>query len=287
MSKILSLAAIVLFTACSASVNKDFQKPPHEEKPEQETGNLYNKADGSIRLVSYNVGSFAKYIKSIDMIAQMMLELKADAVCMNEVDSCTTRSDGLYQPKELAEKMGKWHYYFGKAIPSLGGSYGNAMVLSPQFKNLGTETMLIPKGQGAQVRSCAVFKTDKFILLATHLDHTNNQARLDGVKLITEWAKKYYGDSKTPVFLLGDMNCEPQDEPIVKFKEEWNLLSVQKNTFPSGSGQKAVKCIDFIFALKNNAKYEVTASDVPLRFNKGNVDTASDHLPIYVDVKLK
>jgi endonuclease/exonuclease/phosphatase family metal-dependent hydrolase len=73
----------------------------------------------------------------------------------------------------------------------------------------------------------------------------------------------------------------------VKFKEEWNLLSVQKNTFPSGSGQKAVKCIDFIFALKNNAKYEVTASDVPLRFNKGNVDTASDHLPIYVDVKLK
>ncbi len=96
------------------------------------------------------------------MIAEMMLELEADAVCMNEVDSCTSRSNWLYQPKELAEKMGKWNYYFGKAIPSLGGSYGNAMVVSPKFKEnrilLSVLKNTFPSGAGQSALKCKKLK---------------------------------------------------------------------------------------------------------------------------------
>lgn len=281
------LAALFMGLSCTGKETPDYKEPPHVTPPLTGVESTYDKADGAIRLVSYNVGSFSKYNDSIEMIAKMMLELQADAVCMNEVDSCTTRASGLDQPKVLAAKMGEWHHCFGRALYCLGGSYGNAIVVSPDFMNKGTETIVIPQGTGAQVRTCAVFKTDKFVIMAAHLDHVGEEARLDGVKRITDWAKKNYGNSDMPVFLCGDMNCEPQDAPIVKFKNDWNLISVIKNTFPAGQGKVAVKCIDFVFALKNNAKYEVMDSDVPMNFKYGNVLLASDHLPIYVDVKLK
>ena len=109
-------------------------------------------------------------------------------------------------------------------------------------------------------------------------------ARVAGAKAITDWAVNNYGKSDVPVFLCGDMNCEPNDEPITELKKNWTMLSVTKNTYPAINSKK---CIDFIFVLKNNANYELVASDVPTNFKYGDVKVASDHLPVYVDVKLK
>ena len=70
----------------------------------------YPKSEGVTRLVSYNVGVFAKYAKSgYKMTARMMKELDADAVCMQELDSCTTRTKHVFQVKRFAELMG-WEY---------------------------------------------------------------------------------------------------------------------------------------------------------------------------------
>jgi endonuclease/exonuclease/phosphatase family metal-dependent hydrolase len=83
------------------------------------------------------------------------------------------------------------------------------------------------------------------------------------------------------------MNCEPNDAPIVELKKNWTMLSVADNTYPSSPSKPATKCIDFIFVLKNKAQYEFVKSEVPTKFENGSVTEASDHLPIYVDVKLK
>lgn len=287
--RIICVMALTMLMAsiasCGKSGNSDFVEPPHSSG--QESPVPYDKEDGVIRLVSYNVGLFAKYTKSLNMVADMMNELQADAVCLNELDSCAIRTDRVYQSKALAEKMGGWHHYFAGAMSYSDGRYGEGMVVSPKFSNQGTYTVHIPKGAGAEPRVCAVFKTDKFIFLATHLDHVNAGARLDGAVRISEWAKQNYGDSDIPVFLCGDMNCEPSDEPILRLNEDWIRLSVIKSTYPAGPGKYAKKCIDFVFALKNNAKYEIVGSDVPLAFKSGRVSEASDHLPIYVDVRLK
>ena len=287
---ILAAASVLFAVSCSGHGSADYTHPPHVAAPEPQVEATYEKGEGVIRLVSYNVGLFSKhskYTSSIDMVAKMMLELQADAVCLNELDSCTTRTNRLFQSKILAEKMGNWHHFFGAAMPHLGGAYGEGMVVSPEFKNEGTYALAIPKGKGAEPRVCAVFKTDRFIFLATHLDHVNADAQLDGAIRITEWAKKNYGDSDIPVFLCGDMNCETHHAPIIYYKEHWKQISITENTYPAGPGKYAIKCIDFIFALKNNAKYEVLGSDVPMIFKYGDVTQASDHLPIYVDVKLK
>ena len=67
----------------------------------------YPKSEGVTRLVSYNVGVFAKYAKSgYKMTARMMKELDADAVCMQELDSCTTRTKHVFQVKRLPNSWG-------------------------------------------------------------------------------------------------------------------------------------------------------------------------------------
>lgn len=279
------------------AASPDDEIPPHVTPPEEEVEvtPTYEKEDGVLRLVTYNVGAFSKYMNSIDMISKMLKELDADAVGMNETDSCTTRSGRVYQAKVLAEKLGGWHYYFSRSIPYQNGGYGNSIVASDDFKLQGTQKITIPapvvngKPSG-EVRSCAIMKTDKFVYMAAHLDHTGGagsageKARLEGVRLITDWAKDNFGNSDMPVFLCGDMNCEPQDAPIKKFQEDWTLLSVTDNTYPSNPGKK---CIDFIFVFNNKAQYEFLKSEVPLKFENGDVTQASDHLPLYVDVKLK
>lgn len=289
MRYFLMLTLVFVAVSCGSG-NSDFFEPPHTQDPDEDE-NLYKKEEGAIRLVSYNVGIFNKYINSIDMVADMMLELEADAVCLNELDSCTTRTGYVYQTKVLAEKMGNWHQYFARAMWHNNGAYGEGMVVSPKFKNNGVHAIVIPKGTGSEPRVCAVFKTDKFVFMATHLEHTGGEtgeaARLEGVRIITEWAQKNYGDSDVPVFLCGDMNCEPGDAPIVELRKSWTWLSANKATFPTGPSKYPTKCIDFIFALNNKAKYEVLDTTVPMKFDTGNVAEASDHLPIYVDVLLK
>lgn len=47
----------------------------------------------TVRLVTYNAGTFNKYIADdYPLVAEMMREVGADAVCLNELDSCTTRT---------------------------------------------------------------------------------------------------------------------------------------------------------------------------------------------------
>ena len=279
--------AVAIAASCNtaASDNSDVAPPHSKPEPEVSVGTTFDKPEGVIRLVSYNVGAFNKSAESsIQTIAKLMLELNSDAICMNEVDSCTTRTSNVYQAKKFAEALGKWNYHFCSSMPYRCGGYGNGIVVSPDYNNKYTTHLIIPKGAGSEQRSCAIMETDKFVFMATHLDHKDAQARINGVKIITDWAKDRYGDSDIPVFVCGDMNCEPGDAPILKLKEDWELLSTTKNTF---NVTNPVKCIDFIFALKNKAQYEVVGTDVPKEFKSGNVTQTSDHFPIYVDVKLK
>lgn len=44
----------------------------------------------TVRLVTYNAGTFNKYIADdYPLVAEMMREVGADAVCLNELDSCS------------------------------------------------------------------------------------------------------------------------------------------------------------------------------------------------------
>ena len=194
----------------------------------------YPKSEGVTRLVSYNVGVFAKYAKSgYKMTARMMKELDADAVCIACKDKILKK--------------------FSIALP-----------------------------QGGEPRTVAVAELEDYIIASTHLD-LQKETQLEEVEVINKTFTELYKDCPKPIFLLGDMNAEPNSETIQMLKTCWDILSVEGNTYSSHNPDK---CIDFILQLKNGVKCEVIESKVPTVFHTGDVTQASDHLPIYVDVKI-
>ena len=246
----------------------------------------YPKSEGVTRLVSYNVGVFAKYAKSgYKMTARMMKELDADAVCMQELDSCTTRTKHVFQVKRFAELMG-WEYVYAKAMPYQGGYYGTGLACKDKILKK-SETFLhtfsvIVLSVLHPFFTVAVADLEDYIIASTHLD-LQKETQLEEVEVINKTFTELYKDCPKPIFLLGDMNAEPNSETIQMLKTCWDILSVEGNTYSSHNPDK---CIDFILQLKNGVKCEVIESKVPTVFHTGDVTQASDHLPIYVDVKI-
>ena len=163
-----------------------------------------------------------------------------------------------------------------------GGSYGTGAVTShPIIEGFDIK---IPKGEGYEPRVCVVAETAYYVIAAVHLDHSNEQVRMQQARLITYELKKRYGRSRKPVFLCGDLNATPDSPTLALLSEDWTVLSEPAPTYPS---QNPHSCIDYILALNNRARYEVLGTAVYTEFETADVRQASDHLPVYVDVRVR
>ena len=240
-------------------------------------------------LVTYNVGVFGKYSPdSKPMVAQVIRCLDADIVSLNELDSCNRRHN-LYQIEELAGMLGGWDFHFASAFPYAEGAYGNGVVSRSPI--LQTWSVALPKGEGAEPRSAAVVETERCIFASVHLDHKNKEAQLQQARVLNEWFSERFAGSRKPVFLCGDMNATPDAATIAELEKVWTRLSTTSPTHPSKDPRK---CIDYIFSLKDARKVKALASGAPYAVSKASgkkdagailIDSASDHLPVYVKVK--
>ena len=247
------------------------------------SGQAPDKEADALRLVAYNVGVFSKYDDdSTQDIANMMHELGADAVAVCEQDSCNRRH-ATYQTKVFAETLGpQWDYRYASAMQWNGGSYGTAAVASQPV--LESFDIKIPKGDGYEPRVCVVAETADYVIAAVHLDHSSEQVRMQQARIITDELMKRYRRSRKPVFLCGDLNATPDSQTLSQLSEDWTVLSEPAPTYPS---QNPRSCIDYILALKNRARYDVLGSEVCIKFETADVSEASDHLPVYVDVRIR
>ena len=81
------------------------------------------------------------------------------------------------------------------------------------------------------------------------------------------------------------MNANIGDETMNTFCKDWRVIS--QTEFGSTVITVNKPCIDFILQFNNKAKaVEVIDSKVIKSANAGDVKIASDHYPVYVDVKL-
>lgn len=244
-------------------------------------GTYYPKPEGSFRIVSYNVGAFSKYLdNSTSMIAAMLLEVEADVVGLNEVDSCNTRHN-VNQAKALASAMGDWQWTYGRAMAYREGAYGNAVIAPGDVKIQKSYTIALPKGTGSEPRSIAVIETDEYILGAAHLDYTSEEAVLGQIEVVNTWAESLK-ETRRPVFFCGDMNSGPESNAIKALEESWTIISSTENTY---SSLEPSRCIDFIFHYKTSAPVTVKGGHTMTKFHNGDAAKASDHLPIYADVE--
>ena len=281
--------AAFCISACSCSEEAKNTPLPAPEKPQEQNpgGNseeLFPKDDGVLRLATYNIGALQKSSKTgTALIASMMTELKADVISFNEVDKNVPRSGNVDQLDRIVSGMEEYEYVFAKAINIGNGEYGNGIAYNPAAVGEKVRSFTIPFPNAGEPRVCLVVEFGKIVFASTHLDVSNPSERVAEVTEITRRMQKEFGGKGKPVFLAGDMNEYPTDNAMMKLREDWNMVSVNSNTFPSNDPDR---CIDMIFLMDGSGECTKTGSQVCYRFNTGNVAEASDHLPVYADIIL-
>ena len=230
-----------------------------------------------LTLVTYNVGAFSKYRdNSTAEVARLILDHRACAVALNELDSCNRRHN-TYQLADLVAKLGGgWTGQFASAFPYAGGAYGNGVATSLRVDN--RYSLILPKDDGSEQRSVAVVETPDCVFASVHLDHKGQTAALEQMKLVNEWFTSWYAGWTRPVFLCGDFNAVPESDVIELVKRCWIQLSGEDYTYSTTNPRS---CIDYVFALKVAAPVKVLESVV---LTEGTADL-SDHYPVKVTVE--
>ena len=222
-----------------------------------------------LRVMSYNVknGGGKDGIKDIKRCGQLVREAQPDVVAVQEVDSVTRRNK-FYVLGRMAEAAGGYHAYFGPTIPHGGGKYGIGVLTKEPALSVAFHHLPCPK----EPRGLLVVEMNKYYILCTHLS-LSEPYRVESVAIIKDVVSKL---KNKPVFIAGDMNAKPHSAPIVAFKEYAQLLTDDtKYTFPSNDPRV---CIDYIFGV--NGSFKVLKNYVFYD------SLFSDHVPLYVDVKV-
>ncbi len=131
---------------------------------------------------------------------------------------------------------------------------------------------------------------EKFYVFNTHFDHVGEKARAQSVKLIMKEINRI-NDENLPVVLMGDLNLEPETEPIQFLSGQLNdsKAVAEKVVFgPEGTfngynfNEPVTRRIDYIFTTDDFQvlKYAVLSDSKDLKY-------PSDHLPVMVKLHLK
>jgi endonuclease/exonuclease/phosphatase family metal-dependent hydrolase len=224
----------------------------------------------NLTIMSYNVRNCIGMdgVTDFQRVADIILNVGADVVALQELDSATQRSGKVVVLDELAKISGMYGIY-GPAITFQGGKYGIGMLT--REKPLYSKTIALPGSE--EPRAMLIVEFEKYAAICTHFSLTPDD-RLESVKIIDEFVSSY----KKPVFLAGDINDIPSSEVLKQLQKKWIVLSnPELPTYPSGVPQK---CIDYIFGLKNEVHVfrvgEAVVGDEPI---------ASDHRPSWVKVE--
>ena len=125
----------------------------------------------------------------------------------------------------------------------------------------------------------------EFAVFNTHLDHTSDEARINGIKVVLDKIAEF-GD--IPAILMGDMNAKEDTETMKSayesFDDAMKVASVTEDT-PTyhnwGNAEKA-KRIDYILTSSGDA----TVFEYHVLDNCHDGVYSSDHASIYVKLKI-
>ena len=232
----------------------------------------YPQAKNTVRVMSYNVRNGIGMDNKIDYqrIADIIIRVSPDVVALQELDSVTNRSGGVDVLSQLAALSAMYPVY-GASIPFDGGKYGIGIL----SKREPLSWRRIPLPGREEARSLLMVEFKDYLFCCTHFS-LHEEDRNASVHLINQAV----GDFDKPVMLAGDLNATPEMPVIEAFKQSWTVLTdTRQFTFPSDTPDTT---IDYIlgYTLKGHA-YSVRQTRVL------NEPAASDHLPLFSDVRIK
>ena len=128
---------------------------------------------------------------------------------------------------------------------------------------------------------------DSIYIFNVHFDHRGIEARKMSAKLIVNKIDEFQLDDKN-VIVMGDLNCEPQDEPIQILKDKLDdgvEISLKKFYGPKGTFNQ----FDTKIILDKKIDYILTKNIKVLNYRHiddkrpGNL-WVSDHLPVLIQI---
>ena len=244
----------------------------------------------TFKVLVYNVhaGKDAGGKDNLQRVADVVRELGADIVLLQEVDKGTRRSSGVDQPAEYAQRTG-YHVAFGRSLDYDGGEYGIAVlsrwpirrdsaihlpVDPPQERSGGSHEPRIAMSTviAAPFGDLAVFNT--------HIDASGDDRwRLQEIRTITQLARSAVAAGASRVLFGGDFNSTPESAVQVQlrangFRDSWETCGAGDGfSYPADTARKR---IDYLFAI---AGVQCTAATVVN-------SQASDHRPVLFTVRV-
>ena len=231
----------------------------------------FPQTENTIRVMTYNIHNGTGIDNKLDYnrIADVITQIAPDVVALQELDSVTNRSNGVDVTSHLSSLTAMYPYY-SASIPYDGGKYGIA-VLS-KTKPLSYKTFPLPGREEA--RSLLLLEFRDYIFCCTHFS-LNADDRFASVDIINNVIKNY----EKPVILAGDINATPNSTVLKKFSQNWTVLSDTARFTYSADNPK--ETIDYILGY-NTKEYSYSV------WRRQVFSTlASDHLPLFADIRLK
>ena len=159
---------------------------------------IESKEENSLRVMSYNVRNCRGMDEVVDYqrVADIMNRVDPDVIAVQELDSASVRSNGVFALKELADRT-RMYYTYGPSIDYQGGKYGIG-ILSKE-KPLSYWMLPLPGREERRLLLVAEFK--EYVMCCSHFSLTKEDQVLS-VPIILDALK----DIRKPLFLAGDMN---------------------------------------------------------------------------------
>lgn len=234
-----------------------------------------------IKVVSYNTQCLS-YGQAKEKIIEVLKELDADVVGIQEVDLNTRRSGPDNQMHELAKALGYDYWFFGKTISHQGGAYGHG-ILSKYPIRKSEIVRYTDKVEGCEDRTYErhVLSVDGLKLTVYNTHITGGYGRLfEPLSEVNQVAKRMALDPAA--VLTGDFNLFPDKVVMGLPREGFTPLNTPEN--PLGTTTDTGYPIDNII-LSGALEYKVNEE------TKGGItvhpDTGSDHYPIVAYIKFK
>ena len=232
---------------------------------------LPKRKECSLRLMSYNVRNAKGMDRATNYrrVASVIVDTAPDAVAVQEVDSCTSRSKGFNVIQQLAKGAG-FHWTFAPAIDYEGGKYGIGML--SRKAPLSVKTVPLPGREEKRVLLIAEF--DSYYYCCTHLSLTGED-RISSLDIILKEMEKL--DTGKDIFIAGDFNAEPSSDFIAGMAGHFEFLTdTGVFTFPA---DKPDRTIDYI------ARYKAAGHAYhPENSTVLEAAVASDHRPIVCEL---
>jgi endonuclease/exonuclease/phosphatase family metal-dependent hydrolase len=202
--------------------------------------------------MSYNIlhGATTNGSFDLDTIASVIIREDPDLVALQEVDFKTVRAKNYDLATELGLRS-KMAPVFGKAMDYDGGEYGDAVLSKYSFAS--TKRYSLPYTEGNEPRVAVLANIelpsgDTISFIGTHLDHLRDPK--DKISQAKELFK-LFSDHPHPNILAGDLNADPESEPMRILFQSWRPSDREyAPTIPSNAPRKK---IDYILLSKNHS----------------------------------